>query len=113
MYQPPTGGSFRNGETLSKRLPEDRATGTAMPGIKSPWVGYGTAGRGQHTPKGRVQGGKSGRVGPPPGGGGQDRDVPGGGQDPESAATPKPKQKAGVDSATAYGRRGAEQAEHL
>ncbi len=41
------------------------------------------------------------------------RDVPGGGQEPECATTSKPKRKAGVDPAAAQGRRGAEQAEHL
>ena len=44
---------------------------------------------------------------------GRIRGVPGGGQVPMRATTPKPEQKAGADPATAEGRRGAEQAEHL
>ena len=41
------------------------------------------------------------------------RGVPGGGQVSKRATTPKPKQKAGADPATAESRRGAEPAEHL
>ena len=41
------------------------------------------------------------------------RDVPGGGQVPKRANTPRQKPKAGADSAAAQGRRGAEPAEHF
>ena len=43
----------------------------------------------------------------------QNCDVTGGGRVPRRANTPRPGQKAGADSATAQGQRGAEQAEHL
>ena len=46
----PNGGVVRDGATHSKRLPKDRATGTAMPGAKGPWVGTGPL-PGANTPR--------------------------------------------------------------
>ena len=62
LCQPPTGGSFRKGETLSKRLSKDRATGTAMPGANGPRVGTGPP-AGANTPRGGVPLDKEGMQG--------------------------------------------------